>query len=149
MEDGTISDDQFRRDFTINALAISLSKNNFGEMIDPFAGSNDLKNKIIRTPVDADVTFSDDPLRMMRAIRFSAQLGFSIHESALEAIKKNKERIRIVSGERITDELNKIILSPVPSIGFKLLFETIMSMENEQRLRVVAERYDYVVEMLS
>ncbi|HLG34913.1 MAG TPA: HD domain-containing protein [Bacteroidia bacterium] len=124
VEDGTIRDDQLRRDFTINALAISLNKNNFGERVDPFDGVSDLKNKIIRTPVDADITFSDDPLRMMRAVRFASQLGFSIHESAMHAIKKNKERIKIVSGERIADELNKIVLSPVPSVGFKLLFDT-------------------------
>jgi putative nucleotidyltransferase with HDIG domain len=124
VEDGTIRDDQLRRDFTINALAISLNKNNFGELVDPFSGMSDLKNKIIRTPVDADITFSDDPLRMMRAVRFSSQLGFTIQSTAFEAIIKNKERIKIVSGERVADELNKIVLSPVPSDGFKLLFDT-------------------------
>lgn len=124
VEDGTISDDQLRRDFTINALAISLSKNNFGELVDPFEGVNDLKNKIIRTPVEADLTFSDDPLRMLRAVRFASQLGFVIHDSAMRAIIKNKERIKIVSGERVADELNKIVLSSVPSVGFKILFDT-------------------------
>ncbi|MBK5285670.1 MAG: HD domain-containing protein [Bacteroidia bacterium] len=124
VENGTIQDDQLRRDFTINALAISLSKNNFGEMVDPFNGIDDLKNKLIRTPVDANITFSDDPLRMMRAIRFASQLDFEIEGSAIDAIKKNKERIKIISGERIADELNKIVLSPLPSSGFKLLFDT-------------------------
>jgi poly(A) polymerase len=124
VEDGTIEDDQKRRDFTINALALSLNKQNYGEMIDPFEGIKDLINKTIRTPLDPDVTFSDDPLRMMRAIRFSTQLGFSIEEKTLEAIAKNKERIRIVSSERINEELNKIIMAKRPSVGFKLLDQT-------------------------
>jgi len=124
VENGTLVDDQNRRDFTINALAIGLSKSNFGKLLDPFGGIQDLEQKIIRTPLNPEITYSDDPLRMMRAIRFSAQLNFSIEKESLEAISKNKSRILIVSKERITDELNKIILSPIPSIGFKLLFDT-------------------------
>lgn len=124
VENGTIKDDQLRRDFTINALAISLNKENYGQMVDPFDGLIDLKNKLIRTPLEPELTFSDDPLRMMRGIRFASQLNFAIDESALKAIRKQKNRINIVSKERITDELNKIILSKVPSIGFKYLFDT-------------------------
>ncbi len=122
VEDGTLEDDQKRRDFTINALAISLNKKNFGELIDPFDGVQHLKRKMLKTPLDPAITFSDDPLRMMRAIRFSSQLMFDIDEDTFEAIIENKERIGIVSKERITDELNKIILSPKPSYGFNLLF---------------------------
>ena len=124
VEDGTLQDDQNRRDFTINALAIGLNGNNFGKLLDPFNGMQDLENKIIRTPLDPDITYSDDPLRMMRAIRFAAQLNFTIEKNSFDSISKNKERISIVSKERIADELNKIILSPVPSVGFKLLFDT-------------------------
>ncbi len=124
VENGTLEDDQNRRDFTINALAIGLSKTNYGKLLDPFSGLQDLENKIIRTPLEPEITYSDDPLRMMRAIRFAAQLGFEIEEKSRMAITWQKERIKIVSQERITDELNKIILSPTPSIGFKLLFDT-------------------------
>ncbi|MBB6110753.1 HDIG domain-containing protein [Mucilaginibacter lappiensis] len=124
VEDGTLEDDQKRRDFTINALAISLHPDTFGDLLDPFNGINDLENKLIRTPLNPNETFSDDPLRMMRAIRFASQLNFRIDDIAVEAIKNNVDRISIISQERITDELNKIILSPVPSIGFNYLFDT-------------------------
>ena len=124
VEEGTLVDDQRRRDFTINAMAIHLTPSNFGELVDPFDGINDIENKIIKTPLDPSITFSDDPLRMMRAIRFASQLHFQIENSTYEAIIANKDRISIVSGERITEELNKIILSSKPSIGFDLLFKT-------------------------
>jgi putative nucleotidyltransferase with HDIG domain len=124
VEDGTLDDDQKRRDFTINAMAISLNKKSFGQLVDPFNGVEDLNKKLIRTPLNPTETFSDDPLRMMRAIRFAAQLNFEIDNEALEAIRLNKERIKIVSKERIADELNKIILSAKPSIGFNYLFDT-------------------------
>ena len=124
VEDGNLDDDQKRRDFTINAMALSLNKKSFGQLVDPFNGVEDLNKKLIRTPLNPTETFSDDPLRMMRAIRFASQLGFEIETPAVEAIKLNKERIKIVSKERIADELNKIILSPKPSIGFNYLFDT-------------------------
>lgn len=124
VEDGSLEDDQNRRDFTINALAIGVSENNFGKLLDPFNGVDDLHNQIIRTPLNPEITYSDDPLRMMRAIRFATQLNFTIEEKSLNAISENKERIQIVSKERISDELNKIISSNKPSIGFKLLFDS-------------------------
>ena len=124
VEDGTLEDDQNRRDFTINALALSLNNDNFGDLIDPFEGVSDLEKKIIRTPLQPDITYSDDPLRMMRAIRFATQLDFQIELASLQAITKNKERIKIISKERIVDELNKIIASKKPSQGFSLLHKT-------------------------
>ncbi len=124
VENGSLKDDQDRRDFTINALAIGLTADNYGKLLDPFNGILDLENKIIKTPLAPDITYSDDPLRMLRAIRFASQLGFTIEEKSFEAISNNKTRIEIVSKERISDELNKIILSPIPSVGFKLLFDS-------------------------
>ena len=121
VENGTLEDDQNRRDFTINAMAVSLNTGDFGTLLDPFGGIRDLDQGILRTPLDPDITFSDDPLRMMRAVRFASQLGFRIDDATFAAIGRNAERIHIVSAERITTELNKIILSPVPSVGFKLL----------------------------
>lgn len=124
VEQGSIEDDQKRRDFTINALAISLNKATYGEITDPFNGIEDLHYRTIRTPLDPDITFSDDPLRMMRAIRFASQLDFIIDDECFEAIKRNKHRIEIISAERIHTELNKILLSKQPSIGLKLLFDS-------------------------
>ena len=121
VEDGTLEDDQNRRDFTINALAVCLNAARYGELVDPFDGIADLKERVIRTPLDPDVTFSDDPLRMMRCIRFATQLNFYIDDETFEALERNRERIDIISRERIADELNKIVLSPKPSLGFDLL----------------------------
>ena len=118
VENGTLEDDQNRRDFTINAMAVCLNHERYGELVDPFGGLDDLKERTIRTPLDPDITFSDDPLRMMRCIRFAAQLNFYIDDVTFSALERNKERIRIISRERIADELNKILLSPVPSKGF-------------------------------
>lgn len=118
VEDGTLEDDQNRRDFTINALAVCLNAARYGELVDPFDGIGDLKERTIRTPLDPDITFSDDPLRMMRCVRFATQLNFYIDDETFEALERNRERIRIISKERIADELNKIILSPIPSKGF-------------------------------
>ena len=124
VEDGTLEDDQNRRDFTINAMAIQLNSKNYGQFLDPFNGVQDLEKKIIKTPHNPDVTFDDDPLRMIRAIRFATQLNFNIDNKTLDAIKRNAFRLEIISQERITDELNKIILTNTPSIGFKLLFSS-------------------------
>ena len=124
VENGTLEDDQLRRDFTINALAFSLQKEDYGKLIDPFGGVKDLQQGIIRTPLEPDTTYSDDPLRMIRAIRFASQLSFKIVPESIESIIKNKERINILSKERISDELSKIILSPKPSVGFQLLEQT-------------------------
>ncbi|MFT6679383.1 MAG: poly(A) polymerase, partial [Granulosicoccus sp.] len=124
VENGTLKDDQDRRDFSINAMAISLNKENFGEVLDPFDGLLDLENRIIRTPLDPDITYSDDPLRMMRAIRFATQLGFDIEPESFKSIERNKDRLKIVSQERITDELNKIIMAKKPSKGFRLMLYT-------------------------
>ncbi len=124
VEDGTLEDDQNRRDFTINALAICLNRERFGELVDPFNGMSDLENFVLRTPLDPDITFSDDPLRMMRGIRFSAQLRFFLESNTFDAIVRNRERIAIISKERIADELNKIMMSAKPSVGFILLEKT-------------------------
>ncbi|MBP5515908.1 MAG: HD domain-containing protein [Bacteroidales bacterium] len=121
VEDGTLEDDQNRRDFTVNAMAVCLNEGCFGELVDPFCGIRDLNEGILRTPLDPDITFSDDPLRMMRAVRFASQLGFIIEEKCFESICRNAERLKIISQERITTELNKIMLSPKPSVGLKLL----------------------------
>ena len=118
VENGTLEDDQNRRDFTINAMAVCLNQARFGELVDPFGGMEDLKERIIRTPLDPDITFSDDPLRMMRCVRFATQLNFYIEDETFAALERNKERIKIISRERIADELNKILLSPIPSKGF-------------------------------
>ncbi|WP_396199447.1 CCA tRNA nucleotidyltransferase [Flavobacterium sp.] len=124
VENGTLKDDQERRDFTINAMAFSLNSVDFGDLVDPFNGVTDLENKLLKTPLDPDITYSDDPLRMMRAIRFATQLNFEIESESLSSIAKNKDRINIISGERIVDELNKILSSEKPSIGFLHLFQT-------------------------
>jgi len=124
VENGTLEDDQCRRDFTMNTLAIGLHEKQYGQLIDPFNGLNDIKNRIIRTPLDPDITFSDDPLRMMRAIRFATQFDFIIEQRTLKAIWENRDRTGILSRERITDELNKILMAPKPSVGFLLLYST-------------------------
>jgi tRNA nucleotidyltransferase (CCA-adding enzyme) len=124
VEDGTLEDDQNRRDFTINALALSLNAHNYGELSDPFGGIADLEHKVIKTPLSPDITYSDDPLRMMRAVRFANQLGFEIDDNSLDSITRNKDRIKIISGERIVEELNKILSTDKPSVGFLLLYQT-------------------------
>lgn len=124
VENGTLEDDQNRRDFTINALALCLNKERFGELVDPFNGMEDLANGIIKTPLDSDITYSDDPLRMLRGVRFATQLDFTIEEESYKALKRNAKRLEIISQERIIDELNKIILAKNPSKGFKILFNT-------------------------
>lgn len=153
VEDGTLDDDQKRRDFTINAMAWSLNASSFGELVDPFDGMADLENCIIRTPCDPDVTFSDDPLRMIRGIRFATQLGFDIEPETFDAITRNRERIGIVSMERIVTELNKILLSPVPSIGFELLdltgllpliFPEISAMKGVERVGTHAHKDNFI-----
>ena len=124
VETGTLNDDQKRRDFTVNALALSLQSEDYGTLVDPFSGMQDLENKILRTPLDPDITYSDDPLRMMRAIRFATELGFTIHKDSLKAISDNRDRIKIISKERIVDELHKILSCDQPSNGFRLMHET-------------------------
>ena len=124
VSEGTLEDDQNRRDFTINALALSLNEEDFGELVDPFEGMKDLQSQVIKTPLNPDITYSDDPLRMMRAIRFATQLGFQIEENSLVAITKNTARLEIITKERIVDELHKILTSKKPSIGFLLLEKT-------------------------
>jgi len=124
VENGTLKEDQERRDFTINALALSLQKEDFGALVDPFGGVEDLHNKIIRTPLDPDTTYSDDPLRMIRAVRFASQLGFKIVPQSLESIRRNRKRLEILSVERISEEMHKILLSPKPSVGLQLLYDT-------------------------
>lgn len=124
VETGTLEDDQKRRDFTINALAISLNQVDYGELLDPFNGIGDMQNQLLKTPLDPDITYSDDPLRMMRAIRFATQLNFKIEKKSLDAISKNADRLKIITRERVVDELNKIILAPIPSVGFLLLEKT-------------------------
>ncbi|MEQ8423936.1 MAG: CCA tRNA nucleotidyltransferase, partial [Cyclobacteriaceae bacterium] len=129
VEDGTLEDDQNRRDFTINALAISVNKATWGELIDPFGGIEDIKRKIIRTPLEPGITFSDDPLRMLRAVRFASELNFDIEPGTFEALTTHALRLKIVSMERVIDELNKIILTETPSYGFKLLFHSKLLVE--------------------
>lgn len=152
VEDGTLEDDQNRRDFTINALAVCLNKERFGELVDPFDGVLDMEDRLIRTPLDPDITFSDDPLRMMRCIRFATQLNFHIGEETFEALGRNKERIKIVSKERVADELNKIMMSATPSKGFvelsrcgllSLIFPELSEMEGVETVRGRAHKDNF------
>src|SRR5690606_37976718 len=146
VEDGTLEDDQNRRDFTINAMAYCLNKERFGELIDPFKGEQDIQNRIIRTPLDPVITFSDDPLRMMRAIRFATQLNFKIDIKAIQAIVENADRIKIISKERVIDELNKIVQTPILYVGFDFLYDTCLlriifpAMENLQGVEIIDGR---------
>ena len=159
IEDGTLEDDQNRRDFTINAMAIQLNNKEYGTLIDPFNGQKDLINKIIKTPLNPDITYSDDPLRMMRAIRFATQLEFTINDKSFDAISKNANRLSIISQERISDELNKIILSKKPSNGFKMLFKTkllhqfLPQMVNLQGVEIIGnhshkDNFNHTIEVL-
>ncbi len=159
VEDGTLEDDQNRRDFTINALAVCLNKTRYGELVDPFDGVWDMEDRLIRTPLDPDVTFSDDPLRMMRCIRFATQLNFHIDEETFEALERNRERIRIISRERIADELNKIMMTPTPSKGFvelsrcgllPLIFPELAAMEGIEKVngRAHKDNFYHTLEVL-
>lgn len=152
VEDGTLEDDQNRRDFTINALAVCLNRSRFGELVDPFDGVWDMEDRIICTPLDPDITFSDDPLRMMRCIRFATQLNFHIEEETFQALERNKERIRIISRERIADELNKIMLTPLPSRGFvelsrcgllSLIFPELAALEGVETMKGKAHKDNF------
>ena len=152
VEDGTLEDDQNRRDFTINALAVCLNRERFGELVDPFDGVWDMEDRLIRTPLDPDITFSDDPLRMMRCVRFATQLNFYIDEETFEALERNRERIKIVSRERIADELNKIMMTPTPSKGFvelarcgllPLIFPELAAMEGVEKVKGRAHKDNF------
>lgn len=159
VEDGTLEDDQNRRDFTINALAVCLNQNRFGELVDPFDGVWDMEDRLIRTPLDPDITFSDDPLRMMRCVRFATQLNFQIDDETFEALERNKERIKIISRERIADELNKIMMTPTPSKGFvelarcgllPLIFPELAAMEGVEKVngRAHKDNFYHTLEVL-
>ena len=159
VEDGTLEDDQNRRDFTINALAVCLNRERFGELVDPFDGVWDMEDRLIRTPLDPDITFSDDPLRMMRCVRFATQLNFYIDEETFEALERNRERIKIISRERIADELNKIMMTPTPSKGFvelarcgllPLIFPELSAMEGVEKVngRAHKDNFYHTLEVL-
>ena len=159
VEDGTLEDDQNRRDFTINALAVCLNRERFGELVDPFDGVWDMEDRLIRTPLDPDITFSDDPLRMMRCVRFATQLNFYIDEETFEALERNRERIKIISRERIADELNKIMMTPTPSKGFvelarcgllPLIFPELAAMEGVEKVngRAHKDNFYHTLEVL-
>ena len=159
VKDGTLEDDQNRRDFTINALAVCLNRERFGELVDPFDGVWDMEDRLIRTPLDPDITFSDDPLRMMRCVRFATQLNFYIDEETFEALERNRERIKIISRERIADELNKIMMTPTPSKGFvelarcgllPLIFPELAAMEGVEKVngRAHKDNFYHTLEVL-
>ena len=159
VEDGSLEDDQNRRDFTINALAVCLNRERFGELVDPFDGVWDMEDRLIRTPLDPDITFSDDPLRMMRCVRFATQLNFYIDEETFEALERNRERIKIISRERIADELNKIMMTPTPSKGFvelarcgllPLIFPELSAMEGVEKVngRAHKDNFYHTLEVL-